>query len=1099
MFTPLDGWHAPHCMSAFFNPTRDLLLCLSSMSSDFPIGGSEIIPIPSHFRLFVLKLPFSPSYFYLGRFSSPRVELYLNENHAHTPKFKQPSSTNLMAESESTPVQPVSRLVCDVSITVNASWIAILHLVFANLAFLAALAVGWWLHYEKIVQNASYGYPDEWFPSVSAAIGDRYPERSLFQVLIALTSGPRFLLLIFNYLKFKSQGPKMAVTAFICGVVRTFTCGGWVYITSTDDHDAHDVFMIAYIVLTLPWEICTTLLSPKGLTQRRGRFWTSFTFFAMLVPLIYWFIQHKVHIVAGAYSYYAYCEWLLIFLDVAFDTWSVIDFSDLLVTISPTGITLATAVDEPAIEVEVKEEILVVEESTPKKASYELPKLHETAICGETYSTLEFVALCTNYFIAWSVYSSLFLTLWHFPLWDMGISGYEAFVVIYFLASLLVVPSAIRRGLNKIPWITRALTVALGVGAYKVKEPHQKFLTVVTGTAFGTISQVVEFTELLKHPQRYTAHFIAIVVGLLASSVAKYFWFSNNPIWPVMHEANGGLNTVGLFLGLVAAFLTPKASSSVSQNALGPRYTGGSLFFGALGLGGWMYCLMEYMADSGTLVQWVWTGFASQNGEGGAGGPTTIVGGAIHLAAFAIGVYAAAKVDPLVFGQAGYSVVVGGLSAVAFVVVPGWPGFAGATVFTFYIASVSVVIGQSVAGYCPVAVWSLAYMWFVVLNVAGVWTVAYAFVPGGWLLRERIHVLHTAAVVLISLGVLNYSWRTRASRITRLNLGSLRLTGQVLKVLTVLLAALAAVFIRRFPMEAYQPHHDDNFNVGIWCVHFGLDNDMWLSEVRMRDLIRDAELDVVGLLETDTQRNIGGHRDFTQRIAEDLGMYVDYGPGPNKHTWGCALLSKFPILRLTHHLLPLPVGELAPAIHATLDVYGTEVDVVVFHSGQEEDVEDRRLQSLALADIMGSSPRPMVLLSYLVTEPLQGNYFTYSGPTSRMHDIDSTDWDRWCEYIMFRDVKKVAYARISRSTITDTELQVAKFRLLAPDEHDVGEDYLYGNHFVAEEDIPPNYRMPALFRGDGVRGHRYHVFDEPRYFAQLPSILHDKADSEEGE
>jgi hypothetical protein len=45
------------------------------------------------------------------------------------------------------------------------------------------------LHYHKIVQNQWYGYPDEWFPSVSSTIGDRYPERSFFQLCIAITSG----------------------------------------------------------------------------------------------------------------------------------------------------------------------------------------------------------------------------------------------------------------------------------------------------------------------------------------------------------------------------------------------------------------------------------------------------------------------------------------------------------------------------------------------------------------------------------------------------------------------------------------------------------------------------------------------------------------------------------------------------------------------------------------------------------------------------------------------------------------------------------------------------------------------------------------------
>lgn len=56
-------------------------------------------------------------------------------------------------------------------------------------AFLSALFVGVALHYRKIVQNEFYGYPDEWFPSVSATIGDRYPERSFFMIFIAITSG----------------------------------------------------------------------------------------------------------------------------------------------------------------------------------------------------------------------------------------------------------------------------------------------------------------------------------------------------------------------------------------------------------------------------------------------------------------------------------------------------------------------------------------------------------------------------------------------------------------------------------------------------------------------------------------------------------------------------------------------------------------------------------------------------------------------------------------------------------------------------------------------------------------------------------------------
>jgi hypothetical protein len=56
-------------------------------------------------------------------------------------------------------------------------------------AFLSAFFVGVALHYHKIVENEWFGYPEEWFPSVSATIGDRYPERSFFMLFIAITSG----------------------------------------------------------------------------------------------------------------------------------------------------------------------------------------------------------------------------------------------------------------------------------------------------------------------------------------------------------------------------------------------------------------------------------------------------------------------------------------------------------------------------------------------------------------------------------------------------------------------------------------------------------------------------------------------------------------------------------------------------------------------------------------------------------------------------------------------------------------------------------------------------------------------------------------------
>ena len=107
-----------------------------------------------------------------------------------------------------------------------------------------------------------------------------------------------------------------------------------------------------------------------------------------------------------------------------------------------------------------------------------------------------------------------------------------------------------------------------------------------------------------------------------------------------------------------------------------------------------------------------------------------------------------------------------------------------------------------------------------------------------------------------------------------------------------------------------------------------------------------------------------------------------------------------------------------------------------------------------------------------------------------MKDIDPTDWDRWCEYILYKGIKRSGYARVSRSTITDTELQVRRsVRRLGKASANQGQvgKFIVGqaegsNERIPEDQVPEGRRFPSMFRGTGVRDHRYHVFDEPRYF-----------------
>jgi hypothetical protein len=128
------------------------------------------------------------------------------------------------------------------------------------------------------------------------------------------------------------------------GIFRTLTCGGWTYVTSTDDHDWHDIFMISYLIATVPWTIGCIALSPPNPKAIQYRKYFASAFFGTLVPLIYFFIQHKVQKVPGgayfpcllkadcradhatAYTIYAFFEWSLVLLDVAFDACTAFDF-----------------------------------------------------------------------------------------------------------------------------------------------------------------------------------------------------------------------------------------------------------------------------------------------------------------------------------------------------------------------------------------------------------------------------------------------------------------------------------------------------------------------------------------------------------------------------------------------------------------------------------------------------------------------------------------------------------------------------------------------------------------------------------------------------
>lgn len=603
-----------------------------------------------------------------------------------------------------------------------------------------------------------------------------------------------------------------------------------------------------------------------------------------------------------------------------------------------------------------------------------------------------------------------------FPLWHMGISGYEVMVMCTISPFLLCIRSLRSLAVKNVR-IVNLLSTA-GLMAYLVPSPEYRLFAVGFGVSSTCLAWSATWYAERSQPARVNARVLAWTSGLVMSSVAKFACYTNNPVWPVMHAENGGWNKLGLSIAILAALRSSPRAFESGNMLEPPSPPTKSPLMAALGLGGLFFGLHSLLSDSSTMILWVWEGFPVR-------GPIA-ANGAMTITAMGLGLLLSTMIRGNTATYLNLSLVAAGATLVTSF--SHWTGYIGALMLATSLCSSAPILVSSAVRQGPLS-FGLGFLVYNFMVLAHVWVVAYAFVPGGPLLRERTNWIMTAMVIFISAGLRiavdpqslkSSKQKPPRPAVHRFLSYRMYITGFLQ------LLAIATAYIR-FPTNDYVPHHKEEklITAGIWTIHFSLDNDMWSSEHRIRDLVKELEVDVIGFLESDLQRIIMGNRDTTQFIAEDLGMYVDFGPGPNKHTWGAALLSKFPILNSTHHLLPSPVGELAPAIHATLDAYGEMIDVVVFHSGQEEDPEDRRLQSEYLSKLMKESPRPLILMSYLVIKPGEGNYHTYVGEKSGMKDIDPSDWDRWCEYILYKGIRRTGYARVSRSTITDTELQVS--------------------------------------------------------------------------
>lgn len=891
------------------------------------------------------------------------------------------------------------------------------------------------------------------------------------------------------------------------------------YITSNDDHDVHDVLMILYILCNVPWMLGGIHCTPAGHTEsRRKRKLVSTLFFGSIIPMVYFFVQHKVYKIPGAYTRYSFFEWGLILLDILYDSITGIDFerSKLQIMLGKSldaddrgdSIPIPSTSNHSESSSIVRQNTEAEHPAPSKTNAIDAPVklksgslvLNMFAATPQFRSVLSFMADVYFSYLFWSNVTSLLTTLFYFSIWELGFSGSEAALFVYLSPVLLGIASLRQWAITTQGRVALRLLSLVGLVAYKLDDPVTRLF--VVGSA-NLVSLVSHCSDWMACPDAYQG--LLLGVGLILSSLSKHANHSNNPVWPMLNEEIGGYNKVGIALALLALLELGTRSPAPRRTSMPPQKGAGASSFHkhdianhwlapSIALGSLFFTLHCLLTDSSTIIAWSWTGYESRKPRG----PLPHLYGAVTILAQSLGL-----LIPVVLPSHVASALLTHIAwfaygcASAFIMYSfrNWLGFAGGLNFAVFCMSITPsVLSQAAMGgvNTPGRTLFLAFFFVVVFYVANVFTAAYAFVPGGVYFRER-----TDLVLVAQLAAMSFAFRWPKTKFRKLG-PSLHISGATASYIATLLVVMSLtsvlVTIFHWPMIGPSPYKPGTgiLNAGIWTVHFGFDNAGRDSQRRMRDVIRDMQLDVVGLLETDLHRTVYGNRDLTRVIAEELGYYVDLGPGPNMHTWGAALLSKFPIINSSHHLLPSPHGELAPAIEATLDIYGTEVTVVISHNGQEEDALDRELQSRELARIMANLyPRPVVFLGYVVTKPHAPRPAPYDFLVNDglMYDIDPHDMDRWCEYILYRGLYRTAYARVSRGIVTDTELQIGQFVVPKHGFNLVNQTEESRLLRGWKEELPEDHWLPMEYYGDerqgGVNGHYYHVFGTPLYY-KLP-------------
>jgi endonuclease/exonuclease/phosphatase family metal-dependent hydrolase len=263
------------------------------------------------------------------------------------------------------------------------------------------------------------------------------------------------------------------------------------------------------------------------------------------------------------------------------------------------------------------------------------------------------------------------------------------------------------------------------------------------------------------------------------------------------------------------------------------------------------------------------------------------------------------------------------------------------------------------------------------------------------------------------------------------------------RILTVALAALFVTAIASSPTSAADDNTarqapDRPIRVMSFNIHHAVGTDNVLDLQRIADIVRDEDVDIVGLQEVD--RHWSERSDFVDQaswLAKELHMHVIYGanldmdplePGQPRRQYGTAILSDAPILDWDNTFLPRFEGhEQRGLLRARVVVRGVPLLVYNTHL-QHNNAAERVEQATAIKSLIGTPNASVILLGDLNATPNTPEITTLvddlvdaweQAGVGDGHTIPSEDPNRRIDYVLTSQDVVARFATVVTSTASD--------------------------------------------------------------------------------